>query len=250
MSDADRYLPLIYPMASALDYLPENALLVLEQPARCAERARDYQKQLQEDLRELQKRGQVALNAENFYLSWDNVVRRLADFPLYMTDAFTVGRTPLAPKTLTSIPAKQLPSYAGSAQAAAEDVKIYLKQGPLRVRDPARKLRQGRPTEAGGPRDPRHPGPGAETAAGLRRMPHRRGRPLGRPGVSGHQAGGAHRRPAAARAEQEAGGQKEAARQPPAHRELRGPLRGGLCGPREPRHRPLRRHREDAGGRL
>ena len=129
MSDADRYLPLIYPMASALDYLPENALLVLEQPARCAERARDYQKQLQDDLRELQKRGQVALNAEYFYLSWDNVVRRLADFPLYMTDAFTVGRTPLAPKTLTSIPAKQLPSYAGSAQAAAEDVKIYLKQG-------------------------------------------------------------------------------------------------------------------------
>ena len=129
MSDADRYLPLIYPMASALDYLPENALLVLEQPARCAERARDFQKQLQEDLRELQKRGQVALNAENFYLSWDNVVRRLADFPLYMTDAFTVGRTPLPPRTLTSIPAKQLPSYAGSAQAAAEDVKIYLKQG-------------------------------------------------------------------------------------------------------------------------
>ena len=46
-----------------------------------------------------------------------------------MTDAFTVGRTPLPPRTLTSIPAKQLPSYAGSAQAAAEDVKIYLKQG-------------------------------------------------------------------------------------------------------------------------
>ena len=33
MSDADRYLPLIYPMACALDYLPENALLVMDQPA-------------------------------------------------------------------------------------------------------------------------------------------------------------------------------------------------------------------------
>ena len=129
LSDADRYLPLLYPAASGLDYLPENALLVLDQPARCAERARDYQKQLQEDLRELQKRGQVALNAESFYLSWDALVKRLGDFPLYMTDAFTVGRTPLPPKTLTSIPAKQLPSYAGSAQAAAEDVKVYLKQG-------------------------------------------------------------------------------------------------------------------------
>ena len=129
LSDADRYLPLIYPMACALDYLPENALLVMDQPARCGERARDGQKQLQEDLRELQKRGQVAVNAESFCLSWDSALRRLGDFPLYMTDAFTVGRTPLAPRTLTSIPAKQLPSYAGSAQAAAEDVKLYLKQG-------------------------------------------------------------------------------------------------------------------------
>ena len=129
MSDADRYLPLIYPESCAMDYLPANALVVLEQPARCAERARDYQKQLQDDLRELQKRGQVALNAEHFFVGWDAIVRRLSEFPLYMTDAFTVGRTPLPPKTLTSIPAKQLPSYAGSAQAAAEDVKLYLKQG-------------------------------------------------------------------------------------------------------------------------
>ncbi len=129
LSDADRYLPLIYPMACALDYLPENALVVMDQPARCAERAREGQKQLQEDLRELQKRGQVAVSADSFSLSWDAAVKRLADFPLYMTDAFTVGRTPLPPRTLTSLPAKQLPSYAGSAQAAAEDVKLYLKQG-------------------------------------------------------------------------------------------------------------------------
>ncbi len=129
LSDADRYLPLTYPMASALDYLPENALLVMDQPARCAERARDWQKQLQEDLGELQKRGQTALSADNFYQSWDGLIRRLADYPLYLTDAFTVGRTPLAPRTLTSLAAKQLPSYAGSAQTAAEDVKTYAKMG-------------------------------------------------------------------------------------------------------------------------
>ena len=128
LSDADRYLPVIYTAACGLDYIPEDALLFLDQPARCAERARDYMKQLTEDLRELQKRGQVAVSADGFYESWDAVVKRLADFPVYMADAFTVGRTPLPPKTMVSIPAKQLPSYAGSAQAAAEDVKLYLKQ--------------------------------------------------------------------------------------------------------------------------
>ena len=128
MSDADRYLPVIYPMASGADYIPEEALVILDQPGRCAQRARDYTKQLTEDLRELQRRGQIAMSADSFYLSPDALVKRLEDFPVYMADAFVVGRGPIAPRTLVSIPAKQLPSYAGSAQAAAEDLRIYLKQ--------------------------------------------------------------------------------------------------------------------------
>ena len=128
LSDADRYLPVIYPEACGLDYLPPDALVVLDQPARCAERARDYMKQLTEDLRELQKKGQIAVSADGFYAGWDALIHRLEEYPVYMADAFTVGRAPLPPKTLVSIPAKQLPSYAGSAQAAAEDVKLYLRQ--------------------------------------------------------------------------------------------------------------------------
>ena len=128
MSDADRYLPVIYHPATAMDYIPADAIVLLDQPARCAERARDYAKQLTEDIRELQKRGQIAMSPDGFYESFETLTKRLEDFPLYMADAFTVGRAPLPPKTLTSIPAKQLPSYAGSAQAAAEDVKLYCKQ--------------------------------------------------------------------------------------------------------------------------
>ena len=128
LSDMDRYLPLLYPTASGLDYIPEDALLVLDQPNRCAERVRDYAKQVGEDVRELQKRGRPALSPDAYYESWDGLRRRLADFPVYMADAFPVGHSALPPKTLCSIPAKQLPSYAGSAQAAAEDVKLYCKQ--------------------------------------------------------------------------------------------------------------------------
>ena len=39
-----------------------------------------------------------------------------------------MGRSALAPRTLTSISARQLTSYAGNAQAAAEDVSAYLRQ--------------------------------------------------------------------------------------------------------------------------
>ena len=128
MSDADRYLPIIYPDACAFDYIPENAVVILDQPNRCAERARDYAKQTADDIRELQRRGMIAMSADSFYMPWETLVKRLEDFPVYMADAFTVGRNPLNPRTITSIPAKQLPSYAGSAQTAADDVNLYLKQ--------------------------------------------------------------------------------------------------------------------------
>lgn len=128
MSDADRYLPIIYPMASGLDYIPDGAIVIFDQPGRCAEKARDYAKQLSEDIKELNRRGLMAMSHDSFHLGFENLIKRLEDHPVYMADAFTVGRNPLQPRTLTSIPAKQLPSYAGSAQAAAEDVKLYIKQ--------------------------------------------------------------------------------------------------------------------------
>ena len=128
LCDCDRYLPFIFDFACALDYIPAEALVFIDQPARCADRAKNYMKQLSEDVSSLNRKGIVALPGESFRLSWDEACRRLGDFPVYMADAFTVGRCPLEPRTLVSIPAKQLPSYAGSAQTAADDVALYLKQ--------------------------------------------------------------------------------------------------------------------------
>ncbi len=128
MTDTDRYLPILYPDACGADYIPEDAIVIFDQPTRCGERARDYAKQISDDVHELQRRALVAAAPDGFYRSYEALIKKLADFPVYMTDAFTLGTNPLPPKTVTSIPAKQLPSYAGSAQAAAEDVKLYLKQ--------------------------------------------------------------------------------------------------------------------------
>ncbi len=128
LSDADRYLPILYPEASGFDYIPENALVFLDQPGRCSERGKAFEKQLAEDVTELQKRAMLAMTAEGFRLSAEKLFKALPDFPLYMADAFTVGRSPVPPRTLTSLAAKQLPSYGGSAQAACEDVAAYLKQ--------------------------------------------------------------------------------------------------------------------------
>ena len=128
ISCADKYMELIYSMACGADYLPPDALVFLDQPNRCAEKARDWTKQLREEIDELVRRGDAAVSPDSFSLGFDELLHRLADYPVYMADAFAVGRSPLAPRTLTSIAAKQLTTYAGNAQAAADDVAAYLKQ--------------------------------------------------------------------------------------------------------------------------
>ena len=127
-TDADRYIPYIYTGAYGTDYIPEDAIVFIDRPNACMEKAKEYAKQTGEDIRELNRRGTVAASPDSFFLSFDALLDRLEDYPLYLADAYTVGRQPVQPRTMTSIFAKQLPSYAGNVKAAAEDVRAYLNQ--------------------------------------------------------------------------------------------------------------------------
>ena len=129
LEDLDRYLPVLYAPAYGMDYIPDDCFVLFDQPPRCADRARGFNKQIGEDISALTKKGMLAVTAESFRATFDEFCRKMSDYPVYMADAFTVGRYPLEPKTLCSVPAKQLPSYAGSVKTAADDVSLYLKQG-------------------------------------------------------------------------------------------------------------------------
>lgn len=127
---ADKYMELIYPVfATALDYIPADALVLMDQPGKCAQQARSYLKQAGEDLRLLIEGGVLPGRLGKFYLSWEEALSRLEDYPVVMADAFTVGSYPMQPKTIMAISAKQLPSYAGSGQTAAGDVRRWLEEG-------------------------------------------------------------------------------------------------------------------------
>ena len=128
MTDPDRWLPLLYPAATGFDYIPQDAVVFADQPTRIGEMAREYRKQLGEDLQTLQREGRTPFDADSFCFPPDAIWKELENYPLYAGDAFTLGRGSFHPKTLLSIPAKQLPSYAGNAQAAAEDLKVFQKQ--------------------------------------------------------------------------------------------------------------------------
>ncbi len=126
---SDRYAALIYPsFVTALDYIPRDALVFLDKPAKISETATAFFKQHAEDLKILLESGLVAGRAAQFFLPWEMAGERLHDFALLMSDNFTSGRYPVEPKSIVSVTAKQLPSYGGSAETAIEDVKHYISQ--------------------------------------------------------------------------------------------------------------------------
>ena len=127
---ADRYASLIHgEFASAADYIPADAIVIMDQPGRVADRAKEYMKQLGDDVSMLTRSGLLAARNEDYYLPWDAAVRALRAHPLYMADAFTVGRYPAEPAAIVGVTAKQLPSYGGSSEQAADDVRHCLEAG-------------------------------------------------------------------------------------------------------------------------
>jgi len=123
---SDRYADLIYPrFVTALDYIPENAVVFLDKPGKLSESAAAFFKQHIEDLNILIESGLIYGRAANFFLPWELACEKLKDFALIMSDNFTSGRYPVEPRSIISAVVKQLPSYGGSAETAAEDVKHY-----------------------------------------------------------------------------------------------------------------------------
>ena len=97
--------------ASGFDYIPDDAVVFIDQPNKCFEKANDFIKTL-----------------EKGYYEKD-YIHRLKDYPLYLADAFTVGGNRIDPMSLMAVPSKQLPSYAGNMQTAFEDARTLISSG-------------------------------------------------------------------------------------------------------------------------
>ena len=126
----DRYIALIYPvMATAADYFPEDAVVVLSESPRVAERGKSYLWQLGEDAKALMERGELAGELADFARTFEELTEVLADWPVCYLDAFTSSRYPQRPRTLLNVLTKQLPSYGASLETAVSDLAHYVSDG-------------------------------------------------------------------------------------------------------------------------
>ena len=126
----DRYIALIYPqMATAADYFPEDAVVVLSESPRVAERGKNYLWQLTEDAKTLMERGEVAGELAEFARTFEELTEVLDAWPVCYLDSFTSTQYPRRPRTLLNLLTKQLPSYGASLETAVSDLAHYVSDG-------------------------------------------------------------------------------------------------------------------------
>ena len=124
---ADRYFPFFYEeFTTGLDYVAPDALVYMDAPNRCAERAREQMEQMKDDLRILAEAAVPVSETEDYLLPWKDACEKLGEFAVVMADAFSAGRYPLSPRSVLDANARQLPSYGGSLETALGDVRHFL----------------------------------------------------------------------------------------------------------------------------
>jgi transcription-repair coupling factor (superfamily II helicase) len=129
-SAADKYISLLYAeFADGLSYLPPDAAVMVYEPGRCSERAKNWSWQLGQDVQALLEGDQLEGSLSAYFREWGELCNRLADWPVVFADSFRGSTYPLAPRTLLNLTAKLLPSYGGSLSTAAGDIVHYLKEG-------------------------------------------------------------------------------------------------------------------------
>ena len=127
---SDRYMALIYPeMATAADYIPEDALLILCDHGSLKRTARTRTEAIGMQLDSLLQGGLLAVELCDYVIQWEDFCAGLCSRTVMYFDAFGGSSYPdeNRPKQLYPFTAKQLPGYAGSMDTAAADLAHYQK---------------------------------------------------------------------------------------------------------------------------
>ncbi len=127
---SDRYMTFIYPqMATALSYIPKDALFVLCDQSNLRRSAKTRIEEIGLQLDSLLQAGLVAGELCDFVFQWDDFCGEIRGRTVVYMDAFSSTSYPdeNPPKLLLPMTAKQLPGYGGNLDTAAGDLSHYQK---------------------------------------------------------------------------------------------------------------------------
>ena len=127
---SDRYMALIYPqMATAADYIPENALVILCDHGSLHRTAKTRTEEMGLQLDNMLGGGLVVGEYCDYVSQWEDFCACLRGKTTVYFDAFGGAAYPkdCLPSQLLPMTAKQLPSYGGNLDTAVSDLNHYRK---------------------------------------------------------------------------------------------------------------------------
>ena len=126
----DRIYPQIYgEYATALDHMPADAVIVLDDPGRIAETMKNADWRRGEEAVSLMEAGLISDEQTGWMMDHAAFVKALEGKNVVMLDTFTAGSYEPAPRTVTSILTKELSGLTGGFEGAAEEIGTYLAAG-------------------------------------------------------------------------------------------------------------------------
>lgn len=129
----DKYMDIIYPdFETAADYLPEESIIIVDEPADAAKRGESFLWQMGEDIKSLLENEILEGSISNFIAQWTETCDKIGKRQTVLTQSFSAGFGGAvfnAPNTIIDIKAKQLSSFGGSLETAVEDIRHYTSSG-------------------------------------------------------------------------------------------------------------------------
>ncbi len=125
---SDRYMALIYPeFATAMDYIPEDAIVVLCDQSNLHRAARTRVEEVGMGLDSMLQSGLVAGENCDYVCQWEDFCGKLSSRTVVYVDTFGGSAYPAEcpPMQLLPMTAKQLPGYGGNMDTAASDLAHY-----------------------------------------------------------------------------------------------------------------------------
>ena len=124
----DRFMPLLYPQATLLDYTAD-CLIMLSESARIKERLRTLGLQIDEQVADLIKDNKLSKDFCTFYLPYDKLTATLAELDTVWLDTFTRGSYDTPVKTAVSFTVRRLSVWGGATAQLTEDIKPLADSG-------------------------------------------------------------------------------------------------------------------------
>ena len=130
LPSADKYMEIIYDtMETAADYIPQDWIVFMCEPARCADKAKNFELQMSVDVTSLLENGVLESSLVRYNYGWQELISKFSEHPFIMADSFTASSYPTHQKALFNLKTKQLASYGGSMETALSDIGYYAGAG-------------------------------------------------------------------------------------------------------------------------